>query len=209
VARFESERRALSDFILVDRAQLLKELDAETGRLWKKAQSELQQILSRIAGPRFDEAEARNQITMALSQYFEKALREFVEMFRAKLSERLAVHQGRAGALINFVRQTAADLMEIAVVLPQSNEAFGVKREPYWVAPETGASLSDLSASAVIRFLPRGMRESKARRQLAADADKAVLRNIANLDWAMLCVAGDTTGNAHCDRAADCEDRGN
>jgi hypothetical protein len=106
-------------------------------------------------------------------------------MFRAKLSDRLTVHQGRAGALINLVRQTAADLMEVAVVLPQSNEAFEVKREPYWVAPETVASLLDLSASAVTRFLPSGMRESRARRQLAADADKAVLRNIANLDWAM------------------------
>jgi ribosome biogenesis GTPase A len=185
VARFESERRALSDFILVDRARLLKELDAETDRLWKEAQSELHQILSRIAGPHFDEAEARNQITAELSRYFEKAFREFVEMFRAKLSERLAVHQGRAGALINLVRQTAADLMEIAVVLPQSNEAFEVKREPYWVAPETRASILDLSASAVTRCLPRGVREGRARRQLAADADKAILRNIANLDWAM------------------------
>jgi GTP-binding protein EngB required for normal cell division len=185
VARFESERCALSDFILVDRARLLKELDAETDRLWKEAQSGLHQTLSRIVGPHFDEAEARNQITVELSRYFEKAFREFVEMFRTKLSERLAVHRGRAGALINLVRQTAADLMEIAVVLPQSNEAFEVKREPYWVAPETRASLLDLSASVVTRFLPRGMRESRARRQLAADADKAVLRNIANLDWAM------------------------
>lgn len=185
VARFESERCASSDFILVDRALLLKELDAETDRLWKEAQSELHQILSRIAGLRFDEAEARNQIAVELSRYFEKAFREFVEMFRAKLSERLAVHQGRAGALINVVRQTAANVMEIAVVLPQSNEAFEVKREPYWVAPETVASLLSLSASAVIRFLPSGMRESRARRQLAADADKAILRNIANLDWAM------------------------
>jgi GTP-binding protein EngB required for normal cell division len=185
VARFESERRALSDFILVDRARLLKELDAETDRLWKEAQNGLHQILSRIAGPRFDEAEARNQIMAELSRYFEQAFREFVELFRTKLSERLAVHQGRAGALINLVRQTAADLMEIAVVLPQSNKAFEVKREPYWVAPETVASLLDLSASVITRFLPSGMRESRARRQLAADADKAVLRNIANLDWTM------------------------
>jgi GTP-binding protein EngB required for normal cell division len=185
VARFESERRALSDFIVVDRARLLKELDADTERLWKEAQSELHQILSRITGPRFDEGEARNQITVELSQYFETAFREFVEMFRTKLSERLAVHQGRAGALINLVRQTAADLMKITVTLPQSNEAFEVKREPYWVAPEAAASLLGLSASAVTRFLPSGVRESRARHQFAADAKKAVLRNVANLDWAI------------------------
>jgi hypothetical protein len=185
VARFESERCALSDFILVDRARLLKELDAETDRLWKEVQSELHQILSQITGRHFDEVEARNQITVELSRFFEKAFCEFVEMFRTRLSERLAVHQGRAGNLINFVRQTAANLMEIAVFLPQSNEAFEVKREPYWVAPEMEASLLDLSASVITRFLPSGMRESRVRRQLAADVDKAVLRNIANLDWAM------------------------
>jgi hypothetical protein len=36
-------------------------------------------------------------------------------------------------------------VMEITVVLPRSNEAFEVKREPYWVAPETVASLLALS----------------------------------------------------------------
>ena len=181
------ERRMAERFLadVLNRARLQKELNAETDQLWKKAQSGLHQILTRIAGPGFDEAEARNQIAAELSRYFEKAFREFVEMFRTKLSERLAVHQGRAGALIKLVRQTAADLMEIAVVLPQSNEAFEVKREPYWVAPETVASLFDLSASVITRFLPSGVRENRARRQLVADADKAVLRNIANLDWAM------------------------
>jgi hypothetical protein len=53
------------------------------------------------------------------------------------------------------------------------------------VAPETAGSLLGMSASAVTRFLPVGMRESRARRQLAGDAKKAVLRNIANLDWAI------------------------
>jgi hypothetical protein len=185
VARFESERRALSDLLSVDRNRLLKELETETDRWWQEAQCELQQILGRVARPRFDEAEARNQIKVELSQYFEKAFRELVEMFRAKLSERLAVHNSRAGSLINLIRQTAADLMEITITLPRSNEAFEVKREPYWVAPETVGSLLGMSASAVTRFLPNGMRESRARNQLAADTKKAVLRNIANLDWAI------------------------
>lgn len=118
VTGFESERCALSDFLSVDRNRLLKDLDADTDRLWKGAQSELHQILGRVVGLRFDMVEARNQITVELSQYFEKAFREFVEMFRSKLNERLAVHNDRAGALINLVRQTAADLMEITITLP-------------------------------------------------------------------------------------------
>ncbi len=185
VARFESERRALSDLLSVDRNRLLKELQEETDVLWQEAQCELQQILVRIGGRRFDEAEARNQVKAELSQYFEKAFREMVEMFRAKLNERLAVHTARAGALINLIRQTAANLMEITISLPRSNEAFEVKREPYWVAPETVGSLLGMSAGAVNRFLPSGMRETWERNKLAADTKKAVLRNIANLDWAI------------------------
>jgi hypothetical protein len=34
-------------------------------------------------------------------------------------------------------------------------------------------------------FLPKSLREKRARDQLAADAEKAVLRNVANLDWAI------------------------
>ena len=34
-------------------------------------------------------------------------------------------------------------------------------------------------------FLPKSLRQKRARDQLAADAQKAVLRNLANLDWAI------------------------
>ena len=35
------------------------------------------------------------------------------------------------------------------------------------------------------RFMPKSIREKRARDQLTADAEKAVLRNLANLDWAI------------------------
>jgi len=75
--------------------------------------------------------------------------------------------------------------MEITVTLPQSVEIFEAKREPYWTAPEPSVSLLDMSAGAVARFMPKSIREKRMRDQLAADAEKAVLRNLANLDWAI------------------------
>src|SRR5208337_3212141 len=68
---------------------------------------------------------------------------------------------------------------------PRSDDAFEAKREPYWVAPEPSVSLLDMSASAMARFMPKSIREKRARDQLTADAEKAVLRNLANLDWAI------------------------
>ena len=75
--------------------------------------------------------------------------------------------------------------MEISATLPRSDDAFVAKREPYWVAPEPSVSLLDMSASAMARFMPKSIREKRARDQLAADAEKAILRNLANLDWAI------------------------
>ena len=75
--------------------------------------------------------------------------------------------------------------MEISVTLPRSDDAFEASREPYWVAPEPSVSLLDMSASAIDRLMPKGIREKRVRDQLAADAEKAVLRNLSNLDWAI------------------------
>jgi GTP-binding protein EngB required for normal cell division len=184
-ARFESERQILSDFLSVDRKRLLKELETEANRLRKEAQKEVRQLVGEITARPYNENDARDQVTAMLSQYFEQALHQTVDLFRATSSERLAVHQERAGALINHVRQTAADLMEISATLPRSDDAFETKREPYWVAPEPSVSLLDMSASAMACFMPKNIREKRARDQLAADAEKAVLRNLANLNWAI------------------------
>jgi GTP-binding protein EngB required for normal cell division len=185
MARFESERQTLSGFLAVDRKQLLKELKAETDRLWGEAQKELRQLIVEIAARPVNEQEARDRFAMVLTQYFDQALHQLVDRFRAALSERLAVHQERAGALIALVRRTAADLMEISAALPRPQEAFEVKLEPYWVAPEASVSLLDMSASAVTQLMPKSIREKWARDRLAADAEKAALRNLANLNEAI------------------------
>ena len=185
VAGFEAERQALSDLLSLDRKRLVKDLETETDRLWEEAQKQTRQLVGEITARSFELNDARRQVATALSQYFERAFRQSVELFRGKLSERLAIHQERAAALINLVRQTSADLMEISVALPQSEQAFEARREPYWTAPEPSVSLLDMSAGAVARFLPRSIRDKRTKDQLAADTEKAVLRNLANLDWAI------------------------
>ena len=185
VANFEAERRRLSDLLSIDCKRMLQELDAETDRVWREARGELRRIVAGIADWSVERKSARERIRAALSRYFEQALRETVDLFRTKLDERVSVHRDRAGALVNLVRQTAADLMQIPVNLPRSEEAFQPKREPYWVAPEPAVSLLDLSAGAAARLLPRALRERRARDHLVAEAEKAALRNVANLDWAL------------------------
>ena len=118
--RFENERQALSDFIAVDRRRLLSELDADIESFWKKAQSEIRSFIKAFAAQRMGEKEARDRLGAVLTQRFEGAFPEAVDLFKAKLADRLAVHRERADALLRLVRQTAADLMEIPVTLPSS-----------------------------------------------------------------------------------------
>jgi GTP-binding protein EngB required for normal cell division len=185
VASFEAESQALSDLLSLDRKHLVKDLETETDRLWNEAQKQARQLVGQITARSFELNEARQHVAAALSQYFEHAFRQSVELFREKLSQRLAIHQERAGALINLVRQTAADLMAISVSLPQSELAFEARREPYWTAPEPSVSLLDIPAGSLARFMPESIRKKRASGQLAADTEKAVLRNLANLDWAV------------------------
>ena len=185
VAKFETERQRLTDLLSIDCKRLLKDLDAEADRVWNGARGELRQIVADTVDVSVERRPARERIAAALSRYFEQALGASVSLFRAKLDERVSGHRDRAGALVNLVRQTAAELMQISVNLPQSGEAFQLVREPYWVAPEPSISLLNSSASAAARLLPRALRERRARDHLIAEAERAALRNVANLDWAL------------------------
>ncbi len=182
---FEAERQGLSDVMAIDRNRLLRELNGETDLLWTKTQSGIGELLDTISAKHVDEKEARDQLEAALTERFEEAFPAFIEVFKAKLQDRLAVHRERADALLRLVRQTAANLMDIAVSLPRSEEAFEVKRTPYWVAAEATVSLIGLSKGALSSLMPKSMRERQLYRNLAADAGKAVVNNISNLEWAV------------------------
>lgn len=183
--RFENERETLSDLLSIDRKRLLGELEAETERIWRESQKRVHGLLGEITAGAFTAKGAREQVATMLSRSFEEIFRQSVDSFRAKLGERLAIHQDRAGALINLVRQTAAELMEITASLPGSGEAFEVRREPYWLAPEPSASLLGISADLIARLMPGSLRRRRELKQLFTESDAAVLRNVANLEWAI------------------------
>jgi hypothetical protein len=185
VAEFKSERKPLGDSLAMDCKQLLKDLNAETDCVWGEARRELHQLVDDISDFSIEPTRARERITTNLSRYFAIALEDSVRSFQVKLGERLSVDRARSDALVNFVHQTATDLMEISVKLPRSGEAFQPRREPYWVAPEPAISPLDLTGSVAEGFLPRAIREKRARARIIAEAEKAALLNVANLDWTM------------------------
>ena len=185
VSRFEAERQNLSDYLSIDRRRLLTEVNEMTDQVWNEARTQFAHIAAQETNGLFDERLAREHIGKALEQYFETASRQTTEKARGELVARLESHQSKAAELISHVRQTAADLMEISINLPPPEQAFELGREPYWVAPTPTNSILDATALAFVQMMPRRMRESRLRRHIAADTEKAALRNVANLDWAL------------------------
>ena len=104
---------------------------------------------------------------------------------RGQLTLKLAKHEVQANTLLGQVRKAAADLMEITVRLPPPEHAFEIGRDAYWVAPAPHNSIIDTSALVAIRFLPNAFREKRLRGKIASDTERAVLRNVANLEWAL------------------------
>lgn len=185
VSRFEAERQNLSDYLSIDRRRLLTEVNEMTDQVWNEARAQFAHVAAQETNGRFDERQVRDHIGKALVQHFEAVSRQTTERARSELVARLSSHQSKAAALISHVRQTAADLMEISVNLPPPEQAFELGREPYWVAPVPANSILDASALVLVHMMPRGMRERRRRRHIAADTEKAALRNVANLDWAL------------------------
>jgi ribosome biogenesis GTPase A len=185
IVRFEAERRNLSDYISVDRKRLLTETNEMTDQVWSEARARFAHIAALETDGHFDERRVREHIGKVLLRHFEAASRQTTNKARTELVARLASHQSKATALISHVRQTAADLMEISAELSPPDHAFELGREPYWVAPAPANSILDASVLAFVHMMPRGMRERRLRRPIAADTEKAALRNVANLDWAL------------------------
>jgi Dynamin family len=181
---FEAQRCALADSMMVDKQRLFRDLESDTDRLWEEARGALRAVFDKYVGLE-DPAVLQGRLAKEISEYFDRAFAEFVKTGKANASERLSTHQRHADSLIEAVRRSAAELLDIAVPRLEPADVFRMDREPYWVTPEPARSLLSYSAAPFSRVLPRKIRERRARRQQLADLDRAILRNVANLDWAM------------------------
>ena len=182
---FKSERRRLSDLLSLDQRELLRDLEAQTDQIWNEAKAEAHRAIDEIEDSRIETPEARARVAGALAAYFEKSLDEEVALFRGSVDAAAKSHSDRVDLLTNLVRQTAADLLDISISPTQAEEVFQTAREPYWVAPEPIPSVIDVSASVAALLLPRKQRQRRARKILAEQADRAALRNVANLQWSL------------------------
>lgn len=183
-ARFETQRQAAGDLLTGDRMRALQELQADAERLRQEGRATLERELDRALADDADSDAARATLAETVVMFFDTALAEVVRTVGERIATMFSAHQQRADELINLVRQTAADLMEIPFLELASSDRFEPRRDPFWVTTARTVTLSPIPPGAFDGFLPHSIRRRRMRRRLLDEIDSVLRRNVENLRWA-------------------------
>lgn len=183
---FRKEAVSIGDQAEADQKGLIRQLEAYSERLWRVAKRDYQEVLRRLLERHCEDVSVlRDEIGKVIATRFEAESKRLTEAYRLALHERMNGLQRRAFELSREVRVGAAMLMEVAVIDPVRDDGIEMKRETYWVAPEERPSLGTFAAGGLHRFLPPALRRRLAHHRLAEEVERAVLRNVSALEWAL------------------------
>jgi hypothetical protein len=185
IARFEREQQNLRDLLAGDWARTLEFLERTCDLLHEKVKRDPQSTLAVLVtdAPTIDEA--RTIVEKSMDAYFDRELSCVTSQIRERLGETIKGHEALSQAIIDLVRTTAADLMEIPIANKPFEEPFQPEGEPYWVASGHVDTFQSLTADSLSIFLPASVRDKRARRRLLDGIERAFTRNVADLQWAM------------------------
>lgn len=184
----ERQRAYAADLLVGDQKRLLSFLDEQANALRLRAQAHLESVAESAMGNEdlVDEVRVRSAIAEAIPPLFKRELAETARIFDQRVAEVLRPHQQRADALIDAVRQQAAELFEIPYSAPESEGAFIAQREPYWVAQNLNTTMLAGAGFLLERLLPVSRRGRRIRRRIRDQIEELALTNMGNLHWATL-----------------------
>jgi GTPase Era involved in 16S rRNA processing len=183
---FEAERRIARDLIEGDKKRILDQIERDAEQLRARARSILATELDRATDNGGDATAARNAVAALVPSFFQTELARFESEMQERVAFILDAHSKRADELLNLVRRTAADLMDVPFRAPASTEAFELRNEPYWVQSGQAIRLLPIRPGAFDGFLPRSLQKERLRKRLLEEIDTIVQRNVENLRWAAL-----------------------
>lgn len=183
LVQFETERQRVQDLLAGDRRRLLDALNEKASEIHSRGRALLQGVADREFARGGSGGEAESAVAVALPGFFDAELREAAAAFQAQIATVLGAHQRRADALIDHVRQTASNLMDINVSAPDSSDVFVTKRKPYWITKGRGETLNPVPPGAFDRMLPFRFRQIRARRRVRDEIDAVLVRNVEDLRW--------------------------
>jgi GTPase Era involved in 16S rRNA processing len=185
----ERQRQYARDILAGDRGRVVALLEQESEALRDRARAHLSRIAEQSMDSGIDQGAATisESLSAEIPAYFEHSLGECTARFDREVTGILRIHQERADELIESVRVAASELFELPHHAPESERAFVIARDPYWVSRKSWSStMSPISPEVIDRALPRMLREKRIRARLGAEIDSLVVTNVENLRWATL-----------------------
>jgi transposase len=85
------------------------------------------------------------------------------------MHQTLQPHRERLKALIDSIRQTAAELFDIPYRQSQTDQDFEITRRPYWVSHQWGRSFRRIPRGLLDKMLPTGMRRTQLTKRAKTD----------------------------------------
>jgi hypothetical protein len=184
----EEQRIIVRDLLAGDKRRLREKLDASTDALWVQARDQLAAVIDdSFAGamPGTWQEAARRAVAAATDRIFEAACSELSAVFTAETNSMLSAHRDRIEALIETVRRTATELFQVSFPQQIEHEGFKLGEDPYWVTEHMATTLIPELGWVIDRFVPLHVRRRRLRARIVANTDRLVLRNVANLHWAI------------------------
>jgi GTPase Era involved in 16S rRNA processing len=185
----EEQRRTTRDLLAGDHRRLREALDSRIESLRQETARKLASVIdASLSGavPLAWEEDARRSLSTAMQNEFETAREPFISGFAADAGAALRACQDRVSALVDRVRQTAAEIFDVPLGMDTEHEAFELGEDPYWVTETTHATLIPDPSRLIDRLLPARLRRSRLRARMIRQAEELIVRNGENLRWAIL-----------------------
>jgi GTP-binding protein EngB required for normal cell division len=161
----EDQRRITRDLLAGDHRRLREALDSSIERLRKEIAGKLTTVIDvglSDAVSRVSEEATRGALSAAMQSEFETAREPLVSAFAADAGTALRDCKGRVDALVDGVRQTAAEIFNIPLRPETEHDVFELGEEPYWVTESTRGSLIPDPSGLIDRVLPTALRRPRS-----------------------------------------------
>ncbi len=185
----EYERRITRDLLAGEHRRLREALDSRVDALRKETAARLSDVIDKSlsgAVPMAWEETARRALSEAMQREFEAAREPLTSAFAADTGAALRGCEDRVSALVDRVRQTAAEIFDVPLGLEAERQAFELGEDPYWVTESTRLSLIPDPSRLIDRLLPASLRRARLRARMIQQAEELIVRNGENLRWAVL-----------------------
>lgn len=185
----DAERLHLADQLEGERRRLTAELDALADEIAIRAEKELLAIADsrRGSGPlsaaRY--AAVRDAVFSQVPPLFARYREEMVGHTSQRLKMTEAQHGDVVKRLVHRIRQTAADVFEVADVGMASAVEIGTHIDPMVFPHPYVTSFLEQTMTWLVRWLPRILQARYYERQLREDIRSITRRNTGELRWAI------------------------